>query len=537
MATGTPAGAGLVQIAGPVPLVDWLVVVPLALPLLAAGVCLMLRSRNDLQAPIAIGALALLVLNNLALLARVAADGPLVMTMGNWLPPFGITFAVDLLSAVLLLSASAAGLAGAVASLADIGEAYRRHGYFSFFLLLVAGVSGSFATGDIFNLYVWFEVFLIASFGLIVLGGEARQLDGAVKYGVLNFLATTLFLIAIAYLYGLVGTLNMADIPQAVARLEASAPIATVTALFVLAFAMKAAAFPVHAWLPASYHTPRIVVAAIFGGLLTKVGVYALLRIVVMLVAVPFAGFQPAMAWIAGLTALFGALAALAERDVRRVLGFVVISGIGVMLVGIAVGGEQGLSGTIVYVVHSMFATTAIYLTVGAMERAVGGRDLAAGAGIFRDRALLAGLFLVFAFALAGLPPFSGVWPKVILIEASLAAGNPWLAAVVVVSGFLTTVALARIWILVVLRNPRAAPAAGEGLAAAGLAAATASGGASGRAGGRAETASTAALVALAVVVVGLGLFPAPLIDAASDGAATLVDPSGYARSVLGGPQ
>ncbi len=514
----------LAMTTGATPLADWLVVVPIALPLLAAGVTLALRHQDRLQVNAALLSLALLVAANAALLWRVAADGPVVMTMGNWLPPFGISITVDLLSGVLLLVTALVGLAGGLFATVDIDEGRRRYGFYTFYLLLIAGVSGAFSTGDIFNLYVWFEVFLIASFGLLILGGERPQLDGAVKYGILNFLATTFFLVAIAYLYGLVGTLNIADIRSKVAILPDAAPIAGVTALFVLAFAMKAAAFPVHAWLPASYHVPRITVAAVFGGLLTKVGIYGLLRIVVMLTPAAAAGLQPVLAWIAGLTAIVGALCALAEGNVRRMLGFLVVSSIGLMLIGVALGSEAALSGAILYVVHSILATTALYLVVGAIERAAGVEvaDIAsgAGAGIFRRHALLAGLFLVFAFALAGLPPFSGVWPKVVLIEASLSAGSPALAAVVVANGLLTTLALGRVWLLLVLRDrpdglrpapaPAAAPNDGPDL-------------------------PTLALAGLAVAVVALGVYPEPMVRAAEAGAATLLDPAPYVDAVIGG--
>lgn len=528
MATSPSIDPAVAQHVEPVDPAAWLVVVPIALPLLAGAVCLVLRDRDDLQLRVSIGALSTLFLSNLILLAIVAEGGPLVMTMGNWLPPFGISLVVDRLSAVLLLTTSIAGLAGAVFSLSDIDGPRRRFGFHTFYLLLIAGVSGAFSTGDLFNLYVWFEVFLIASFGLIVLGGEPRQLDGAVKYGVLNLVATTFFLIAIAYLYGLVGTLNIADIAGAVTDLEQGAPIGAVAALFVLAFAMKAAAVPVQAWLPAAYHVPRITVAAIFGGLLTKVGVYGLLRVVVMLLPAAFAPIGPALGVLAGLTALVGVLAAIAEREVRRLLGFVVISGIGVMLVGIAIGTADALAGTIVYVVHSILATTAIYLTVGAIEHASGVTDLSDGAGTWRDRAPLAGLFLVFAFALAGLPPFSGLWPKVMLIEAALAAGSPWLAAVVVAAGFLTTVALGRVFILLVLRNPRAAPAPDSARTAERPHDPVTAGELD------PDTLALLALGALALAVIALGVWPDPLIAAARDGAETLLDPAPYVDAVFG---
>ena len=220
----------------------------------------------------------------MALLDRVLADGPLSMTMGNWLPPFGISFTADATGAGFALAAAFVALCVVLYLSGDAPESAVRDGVYPLVLLLVAGVSGAFLTGDLFNLYVWFEVMLIASFGLIVLAGNRLQLDGAVKYGVINFVATALFLTALGLLYGQLGTLNMADIVGAARRAD-PALLAAIAALFALAFGIKAAAFPVNSWLAASYHAPPAAISALLGGLLTKVGVYALFRTCIMLLA------------------------------------------------------------------------------------------------------------------------------------------------------------------------------------------------------------------------------------------------------------
>ena len=244
---------------------------------------------------IAIGGLAASAVCAGLLLARVLSDGPLVMTMGRWLPPFGIAFAADTLGALLaphrepgrpglralFVARHRHGSAGATASTRSC-------------MLMMAGVGGAFLTGDVFNLYVWFEVFVISSFGLLVVGSDERRIDGAVKYAILNLVATTLFLIATGYLYGVFGTLNMADLQRKVAAASAAAPMMTLATLYLVAFAMKAAAFPVNFWLPASYHTPKIVTSALFGGLLTKVGIYGLLRVLVMIMPAERAALSPA---------------------------------------------------------------------------------------------------------------------------------------------------------------------------------------------------------------------------------------------------
>jgi multicomponent Na+:H+ antiporter subunit D len=263
----------------PLAAADWLIPGPVVFCLLVGSILLMLRKRTDLQPLIAIPALVVLCAMTLGLLAHVVSNGTVTMTMGRWLPPFGISFTVDAMGAFFAATSSLVALAAGIYGRGDVDHSGRRYGFYPFLLLIMAGVLGAFMTGDIFNLYVWFEVLLISSFGLLVLGNERAQLDGGVKYAFLNLIATTLFLIATGYLYGLFGTLNMADIAIKATELRGTAPLMTLVTLFLLAFAMKAAAFPVNFWLPASYHTPRLVVSALFAGLLTKVGIYALLRI------------------------------------------------------------------------------------------------------------------------------------------------------------------------------------------------------------------------------------------------------------------
>ena len=208
-------------------LVEWLVILPPALMIAAGALLMMVRKQVRLHGTIAIGALALLVVVDAALLWHVLDRGPITMTMGRWLPPFGIAFTADLFGAVRALAAALVALAAAIFSLQDIDAGGRRYGFFPFLMLLMAGVSGAFLTGDIFNLYVWFEVLLISSFGLLILGSEPRQIEGAMKYAILNLIATTLFLVSVGYLYALFGTLNMADIARKTPALRQTAPLVT----------------------------------------------------------------------------------------------------------------------------------------------------------------------------------------------------------------------------------------------------------------------------------------------------------------------
>jgi multicomponent Na+:H+ antiporter subunit D len=516
MAAKTDAAVDIsvAMVTAPVTPADWLVVAPVALSVLVGAFLLMTRHVTRLQAGIAIASLGVVLALNIALLVRVATEGPVVMTMGRWLPPFGITFVADLLGAGLAATGALVALAGAVFATADIDTTGRRYGFYPFLMLLVAGVQGAFLTGDVFNLYVWFEVFLISSFGLIVLGSEKPQLDGGTKYAVLNLVGTTFFLIGTGYLYGMFGTLNMADIARKMQAADETRPLLTLTSLYLLAFAMKAAAFPVNFWLPASYHTPRIVVAALFGGLLTKVGIYALMRILVML----FPDQQTVMSGLIGAlamaTMLLGIFGALAQSDIRRILGFVVISGIGIMLAGVALGGVRGLSGAIIYAVHSMIVMTALYLMAGLMRDRGGSYDLHSLAGLYRASPLLAALMLFLVLALAGLPPGSGLWPKVVLVQAALEQEAWMMAFVILLTGLLTTLALGRVFALAFWRDrPQ------EGAIAADVQGTLRAG--------------YGTLAALCLPLLVLGLYPDPLIGLADRAAAGLLDPSAYVESVF----
>ncbi|MAM09011.1 MAG: Na+/H+ antiporter subunit D [Rhizobiaceae bacterium] len=496
----------------PSTLTDWLVILPVAICITVGAFLMLIRKHTVWHPIIAIPALVLLVVVDCLLVFSVSTQGPITMVAGRWLPPFGIAFSADLLGALFALAAGIAGLAGAIFALGDIRASGRRYGFYPFLLLLMAGVSGAFLTGDIFNLYVWFEVLLISSFGLLILGSSHEQLDGAMKYAVLNLIGTTLFLIAVAYTYAVFGTLNMADIAMR-ARAAPMLPTATIGALFVLAFGMKAAAFPVNFWLPASYHTPRTVVSGLFGGLLTKVGVYALLRVMVMILPADLERLGALVSLSAFLTMALAGLGAIAQHDIRRMVGYVVIIGIGNVFAGVAVGGVSGLEGALVYALHSMILMTALYFIVGLAGKLAGGFSLNAIGGLYRSNPAFAGLSLAAFFAAAGLPPFSGFWPKALLVRATLGDGQWWLAFAILFAGFCTTIALGRVFLLAYWRPAAAAPAARV----------------------RLTLSESLPVVGLMALVVAFGVYPEPLLAIATRAVEGLLAPEAYFMSVFPG--
>ncbi|MEJ8473913.1 Na+/H+ antiporter subunit D [Roseibium algae] len=513
------------MITAPVSAGDWLLVAPSLLTILGGSLCLMTRKNTKAQPKVGLIFLVLLVAANFGLLVRVLDKGVITMVMGNWLPPFGIAFTADALGVTLALVGSIVALCAGIYGSVTIQATERRYGFYPFLLFLMTGVSGAFLTGDIFNLYVWFEVLLISSYGLLVLGNDRLQLDGSVKYGILNLIGTNLFLIATGLLYGMFGTLNMADLAMKVAALEsgASGPLATIAALYFLAFAMKAAAFPVNFWLPASYHTPNIVVSAVFAGLLTKVGVYAMIRVFVLLLPGSRDYMADLIAVVAIATMMTGAMGALAQSEVRRVLGYLVIVGIGAMLAGVAVGSILAISGAIFYAVHSIIVMTALYMAAGVMNMLGGSYKLRELGGLYGISPVFAAVFLVLGFAVSGLPPFSGFWPKIMLVDAAFDDGRYLLAGAILVSGFLTTLAIGRVWIFAFWRGGPEGTADGTVIERVVPAPQLTSAG------------IWIPLGVLTALVIYLGLQPEWMLQLVTRGASGVVEPFGYVRSVFGG--
>jgi len=547
VAEGIDKSAAMTQT--PVGPSDWLIVLPILLPLLVGVIGVMMRAAPRGAAWLTVAAMAGVCAASAGLFARVIAEGPIAMTMGQWLPPFGISLVVDPLGGLLTLLASVTGLIVAVYALSDIDIAGRRAGFYSMLCWLIAGVNGAFLTGDIFNLYVWFEVFVIASFGMIILGGEKLQIDGAVKYCVLNLIATTLFLIAVALLYGTFGTLNMADLSGKFAAYPPDDPqILTIALLFFVGFGMKAAAVPLHIWLPASYHTPKPVVSALFAALLTKVGVYAILRTYTIVMPASNESVLFEVIYVVAIaTIAIGVLGALAESNLRRMLGFLLIGGVGVMLLGLAIDTRLSLAATIFYTVHSVIVMAGLYLLAGLMERRTGLASMHELSGMYTGAPVLAALFFVLGFAAAGLPPLSGFWPKVLLIEASLNEQQYIAVIALIVNGLISMMVIGRAWSLMFWRPevsaglPEEAPTpplrerSEATPKAAALSAAAAPQADSGEpTPGDNPPALLLPVIVTAAAAILIGMWPAPLLDLSDLATANLLDPSAYINAVFG---
>lgn len=426
----------------------WLIL-PILLPMVAGMVCLLAYASRAVQRMISIIGAGILLLADIVLLTEVSQHGILATQIGNWPAPFGITLVADEFSAIMLLLTGLIGFAVALYSLASVDKAREAFGYHSLYHFLLMGVSGAFLTGDLFNLYVWFEVMLVSSFVLMALGGERAQMEGAIKYVTLNLISSTLFLAALGILYGLAGTLNMADLGNKFAEIAATQPVGvmrTLATLFIIAFGIKAAAFPLFFWLPASYHTPPVAVSALFAGLLTKVGVYALIRVFTLIFVQDTAYTHTLILIIAGLTMITGVLGAVSQNEFRRILSFHIVSQIGYMLMGLGLHSPLGLAASVFYIAHHIIVKTNLFLVSGAVYRLSHTFDLKKLGGMYRTQPALAALFLVPALSLAGLPPLSGFFAKLGLVQAGLYQKHYLIVGVSLAVSLLTLFSMIKIW-------------------------------------------------------------------------------------------
>ena len=450
------------------------------------------------------------------LMREVMREGYLVLQMGSWAAPFGITLVADVLSATMILLTGIVGLSAALYSMASIPNQHIRFGYFSLLQLLLAGVSGAFLTGDVFNLFVWFEVMLLASFGLLTLGGERNQMEGAIKYVTINLFSSAIFLSAIGLLYGTTGTLNMADLSVKLTGVEEQGLVNVLALMFMVSFGIKAGAFPLFFWLPASYHTPLVAVSAVFAGLLTKVGVYALYRFFSVIFIGDVTYTHTIILWLGILTMLTGVLGAAAQFEFRRILSFHIISQIGYMLIAFAIFTPVAIIGGVFYIAHHIIVKTNLFLISGLTYQLAGTHELKAMGGFYKQRPWLALVFLIPALSLAGLPPLSGFFAKFIVIKAGVEAGSWWAVGFGLLVGLLTLFSMIKIWAEVFWKKlPETSPPVDLT--------------------GKLSLWMLAPVIMLATITVAIGLYGEPLYQLAEIAANQLLNPQGYIDAVLGG--
>ena len=444
------------------PYMPYLIPLPVLIPALAAGLILLAGGRRGLQRNIA--SITFLVLAVVAASMILVADisGIQTLQMGGWDAPIGITFVADRLSGIMLFVSAIVLLCvmwfAISQGIRDGNENDPVEVFLPVYMLLSMGVNLSFLAGDLFNLYVGFEIFLVASYILLTMGASPQRVRAGISYVMVSMASSMVFLFALGLVYASVGTVNMA---QAGIRFE-EIPDGTRTAIFatlLVAFGIKAAVFPLDAWLPDSYPTAASLVTAVFAGLLTKVGVYSIIR--VKMTMFPDGSLNTLLMWVALATMVIGIMGALAQNDIKRLLSFTLVSHIGYMIFGIALGTPQGLSGAIFYAVHHILVQTSLFLVVSLIERQMGSSQLRRLGSLLYTAPVIALLYMIPALNLGGIPPFSGFIGKVLLIQAGAEEGS-WLSWVLiigaVVTSLLTLYAMMIVWSKAFLRDRKDAP-------------------------------------------------------------------------------
>jgi multicomponent Na+:H+ antiporter subunit D len=443
----TPADA--VAILGPLPVV---------LPLLGAGLTLTMTGRAPAQRIVSITVLTVVLAIAVVLLLLVNGSGAQSVVVGGWRPPLGIVLVIDRLSALLLVTSATVALAVLVYAVgqgtADGDSETPVSIFHPTYLILIAGVANAFLTGDLFNLYVGFEILLTASYVLLTLGGTEARIRAGVTYVIVSLVSSVLFLSAIGLVYGATGTVNLAQLAERLDALPADTRLVLHIAL-LLGFGIKAAVFPLAFWLPDSYPTAPAPVTAVFAGLLTKIGVYAIIRTETLLF--PGGELSNVLLVAALLTLTVAILGAIVQSDLKRVLSFTLVSHIGYMMFGIALGSVAGLAAAIFYAVHHITIQTALFLASGLVERRGGSTSSRRLGGLAHLAPVLGVLYFIPAMNLAGIPPLSGFVGKLGLFRAGVAEGG-WLVYTVVAAGALTSLltlyAVARIWNVAFWRSP-----------------------------------------------------------------------------------
>ena len=498
-----------------------IIVMPIIIPLLSAVLMLFFWKNLEVQKILNVIASLFSLAAAVILISMVYDNSVIVLQVGSWKAPFGISLVADLLASIMVLITAVIGFASSLYSLGTMDEQREKFLYYPLLQILLMGINGAFLTGDIFNLYVWFEVMLISSFVLLALGGKRQQLEGAIKYVTLNLLSSAIFLAAVGILYGIAGTLNMADLARKIPLVEQRSLVTVVSFLFMIAFGIKAAVFPLFFWLPASYHTPPVAVSAIFAGLLTKVGVYALIRVFTLIFVQDIDFTHTVLLVIAGFTMLTGVLGAATQNDIRKILSFHIISQIGYMVMGLALFSPLAIAGAIFYIIHHIIVKTNLFLVSGVVGKMKGSFELKKIGGLYKYYPLLGLLFLIPALSLAGIPPLSGFWAKFIVIKAGLDLEHLFIVAVALLVGILTLFSMTKIWNEAFWKDD---PRGSENIIADTFSSVTSS----------QKVLMFAPIILLAAITVIIGLNAEPFFNIANNAAAQLLNPNEYISTVLG---
>lgn len=424
-----------------------LLLFPIILPFFFAILLLFFKEKIQIQRAVTLIGLICSFIASVTLMTVVKNNGVQSLTLGSWPAPFGITMVSDMVSALLVTTSILITFFIVMYSFTSIGKERERFYYYPSVLFLLTGVNGAFTTGDIFNMFVFFEVLLMASYVLIVLGGEKKQLRESIKYVLVNVISSALFVVTIALLYSVIGTVNMADISVKITEIGQPGIITIIAVLFLLVFGIKGALFPLYFWLPGSYAAPPMPVLALFGALLTKVGIYAITRTYTLFFIHDLSVTHELLYGLSILTILAGCVGALAYFDVKHIMIYNIVIAVGVILFGVALMNESGMTGAMFYLIHDMIIKGALFLLIGIIIAITGTSNLRKMGGLMKTHAPLGWMYLIAAFGLAGIPPLSGFTGKLLIVKGAFEAGHTWGSIIILASSLIVLLSVIRIFI------------------------------------------------------------------------------------------
>lgn len=422
-----------------------LVVFPIIIPVIIGMIMVVFRKNIRLHRALSLTAVIGVFIISLILMHLNKIEGIQVLQLGGWAAPFGVSMVADMLAAILVMVTSIVALCCLLYAFNSIGKERELFYFYPLFLFLITGVNGSFLTGDIFNLFVCFEVMLVSSYVLISLGGTKIQLRESIKYVLVNMISSFLFLVAVAYLYAITGTLNMAHLSARISEVGQDGVMTTVAILFLIVFGLKAGLF-LFFWLPGSYGAPPTAIAAIFAALLTKVGIYAIMRVFTLVFYHEPEITHLLIGILAAVTMILGAIGAVAYWDIKRIITYNVVVGVGFILAGVASLTTEGITGSIYYLMHDMIVKALVFLLAGTIIYLTGTSNLREFSGLMRLQPKFGWMFFIAALSLAGIPPLSGFLGKIFITEGTFASDYFWLGGIGLLTSLMVLFSIMKIF-------------------------------------------------------------------------------------------
>ncbi|TDM03753.1 Na+/H+ antiporter subunit D [Macrococcus carouselicus] len=430
-------------------------VLPIVIPAIIAIILIFIGKQPVIKRIIAFAGMFITAVCAAFNLINIKQHGIQMLELGSWQIPYSITLSVDLLSAAFVFTSSVIMLLIIVYSYQSISIERERYYYYASVMFMLAGLNGAFSTGDIFNLFVFFEVFLMSSYVLMIIGGTKIQLQESIKYILVNVISSSFFVLAIAMLYSVVGSLNMADISLKLAKIENNSIITICAVMFIFVFATKAGMFPLYFWLPHAYYAPPIPILTMFGALLTKVGIYAIMRTYPLFFRTEVV--ENILLTLAILTIIFGCIGALAYRDMKKIVIYNIMIAVGVIIAGVSILTTDSMLGAIYYIFHDIIIKAALFMLIGIIIHITGETAYDRSGGLIKKYPVLGWTFFIATLSLAGIPPLSGFYGKYYIVKALLSENHVLSAIIVLVSSLIVLYSVIRIFINVFWGEPSTA--------------------------------------------------------------------------------